>query len=528
MSKLILITLTVLFFSCTQPSTSEVMIIPKVQKIEQHEGFFKLKPATSIVYQSILHNEANYLFNYIDRKTGMQLDQTTDLQSKNAIVLNIDTTISNTEAYDLQIDNKTVKITGKTPAGVFYGIQSFMQMVQQQDANSNYYIPAIKISDEPRFKYRGMHLDVCRHFFDINFVKKMLDVMALHKLNRFHWHLTDDQGWRIAIDKYPELTQIGAWRNSTLIGHASDRPERFDSVRYGGFYTKDEIKEVIAYAEKLHITVIPEIELPGHSQAAVATYPYLDCFDQQLEVWNKWGISDGAFCAGKESTFEFFENVLSEVAALFPGDYIHIGGDECLKNNWQKCPHCQARMKAENLANEHELQSYFVQRIGKFLNSKGKKIIGWDEILEGGLAENATVMSWRGEEGGIAAAKMHHDVIMTPNPICYFDHYQANEANEPLAIGGLTTVDEVYGYNPVPIELSSNEQKYIIGVQANLWTEYIATKEHAEYMLFPRLCALSEIAWTFTENKNYENFKRRLVNHKNTLELFDLNYKPFN
>jgi hexosaminidase len=527
MSKLVFLILAVMFFSCTQPTTSEVMIIPQVQQTEQLKGFFKLKPTTAIVYSWELLNEANLLFNYLDRKTKLQLDQKTDLQSKNAIVLKIDTTISNNEGYKLHIDNKTVQITGKTPAGVFYGIQSLMQLVPQR-LNGNYLIPAVQISDEPRFEYRGMHLDVCRHFFDINFVKKMLDAMALHKLNRFHWHLTDDQGWRIAIDKYPELTQIGAWRNSTLIGHASDRPERFDSIRYGGFYTKDEISEVIAYAEKLHITVIPEIELPGHSQAAVATYPYLDCFDQQLEVWNKWGISEGAFCAGKESTFDFFENVLSEVAALFPGEYIHIGGDECLKNNWQKCPHCQARMKAENLANEHELQSYFIQRIEKFLNSKGKKIIGWDEILEGGLAENATVMSWRGEQGGIAAAKMHHNVIMTPNPICYFDHYQGDKKNEPLAIGGLTTVDEVYEYNPVPSELADNEQKYIIGVQSNLWTEYIPTTAHAEYMLFPRLCALSEIAWTFNENKNYENFMQRLVNHKNTLELYELNYKPYN
>jgi hexosaminidase len=349
--------------------------------------------------------------------------------------------------------------------------------------------------------------------------------MAAHKLNRFHWHLTDDQGWRIEIKKYPELAQIGAWRNSTLIGHASDRPEQFDSIRYGGYYTQEQVKAVVEYAAERHITVIPEIEMPGHAQAALATYPWLGCFNEKLEVWNKWGVSKNVYCAGKESTFEFLENVLSEVAELFPGEYIHIGGDECPKANWEKCPHCQARIKTEGLADEHELQSYLVHRIEKFMNKKGKRIIGWDEILEGGLAPNATVMSWRGNEGGIAAARQQHDVIMTPNDICYLDHYQAGPEGEPLAIGGMTTIKDVYNYEPVPAVLDEEEQKYILGTQANVWTEYIPTPEHAEYMIFPRLCAMAEVCWTAPEKKEYAGFSKRLQQHKAMLDLLGLNYR---
>lgn len=526
MRYLLAIVVACTMISCSQNKAQEVMIIPQPQQVEKLDGGFKLKPTTQIIYQPMLENESSLLVEYINKQTGMQLKSTNSKLISNSILLEIDNEIANNEGYILEVEKNQVVIKGKTAAGVFYGIQSLMQLIPSNSKGSTV-IQAVKIIDEPRFVYRGMHLDVCRHFFDVAFIKKMLNAMAVHKLNRFHWHLTEDQGWRIEIDQYPELTQIGAWRNSTLIGHASDKPERFDSIRYGGFYTKDQIKEVIEYAAKLHITVIPEIELPGHAQAALATFPNLGCFNEQLEVWNKWGISKEVFCAGKESTFEFLENVLTEVAALFPGEYIHIGGDECLKDNWQNCPHCKARMKIENLADEHELQSYFIQRIEKLLSSKGKRIIGWDEILEGGLAQNATVMSWRGEEGGIAAAQMHHDVIMTPNPICYFDHYQGDPKTEPLAFGGNSTVDKVYHYNPVPSVLNEIEQKHIIGVQANLWTEYIPSSEHAEYMIFPRLCALAEISWTQPEHKNADDFLVRLENHKSILEKLEINYHPF-
>ena len=525
MKKISIVLLVLMAMSCTESFNYEGAIIPQPQSLKKTPGYFRLQTSTMINYDAELENEAIFLTEYIKKQTGQHLKKTTTESQRNFIRLELSNTIKSSEGYEIFIDGRKVLVTAKTATGIFYGIQSLMQLIPLEQAKT-VKVPAVNIADEPRFSYRGMHLDVCRHFFDVTFIKKTLDAMAVHKLNRFHWHLTEDQGWRIEIKKYPELTEIGAWRNSTLIGHASDEPEKYDSVHYGGFYTREQIKEVIAYAAAHHITVIPEIELPGHAQAALATYPELGCFNEQVEVWNKWGISKNVYCAGKESTFEFLENVLSEVAELFPGEYIHIGGDECLKENWEICPQCQLRMKNEGLADEHELQSYFIRRIERFLSSKGKKIIGWDEILEGGLAENATVMSWRGEEGGIAAAQMHHDVIMTPNPICYFDHYQGPRETEPLAIGGFTDLAEVYGYDPVPAVLNDTESKHIIGTQANVWTEYITTPEHAEYMIFPRMCALSEISWTAPENKNFDNFMLRLRKHEAKLKLLGLNYRP--
>ncbi|MCF8359993.1 MAG: beta-N-acetylhexosaminidase [Prolixibacteraceae bacterium] len=514
-------------FACTSEKTQpQPAIIPQPLQMETPPGFYRLSEKTRINYDEGLENEALLLTQYIANQTGFMLEATTERNQRNVIRLELSELVDTPEGYTLQVDGKKIRIKAQTAAGLFYGIQSLRQLMPVQQGET-VKIPAIKITDEPRFPYRGMHLDVCRHFFEVDFIKKMLDAMAAHKLNRFHWHLTEDQGWRIEIKKYPELTQIGAWRNSTLIGHASERPEKFDSIRYGGYYTQEQIAEVVEYAAKRHITVIPEIEMPGHAQAALATYPWLGCFDQKVEVWNKWGVSENVYCAGKESTFEFLEDVLSEVADLFPGEYIHIGGDECPKANWEKCPHCQARLKTEGLADEHELQSYFVQRIEKYLNEKGKRIIGWDEILEGGLAPNATVMSWRGEEGGIAAARQQHDVIMTPNDICYLDHYQAGPEGEPLAIGGMTTIKDIYTYDPVPGVLDEEEQKYILGTQANVWTEYIPTPEHAEYMIFPRLCAMSEVCWTAPGKKELSGFMRRLERHKTTLELLGMNFRPF-
>ncbi len=500
------------------------MIIPQPLKMEKRSGSFEVNSSTAIACAKGLNNEAGFLAGYIAAQTGIKTEVSTTTMSKNCIALMLDSLIESPEGYILTVETGNIQIKGKTPTGIFYGIQSLMQLIpiaQSERVN----IPAVNVVDAPRFSYRGMHLDVCRHFFDVAFIKKTLDAMAHHKLNRFHWHLTEDQGWRIEIKKYPELTQIGAWRNGTLIGHAENRPEQYDTIRYGGFYTQEQVKEVVAYAAARHITVIPEIELPGHAQAALATYPHLGCFNEKMEAWKGWGVSTNVYCAGKESTFEFIENVLAEVAELFPGEYIHIGGDECPKENWLRCPHCQARMKTENLADMHALQSYFIHRIEKFLNAKGKSIIGWDEILEGGLAENATVMSWRGNEGGIAASQMGHDVIMTPNEFCYFDHYQANPAKEPLAFGGMTTIEKVYGYEPMPTVLNQTEQKHVIGTQANVWTEYIPTSSHAEYMIFPRLCAMAEVCWTVPANKNLPDFMTRLRKHQSMLDHLELNYR---
>lgn len=346
-----------------------------------------------------------------------------------------------------------------------------------------------------------MHLDVARHFFDVDFVKRYLDIMAYYKFNTFHWHLTEDQGWRIEIKKYPKLTELGAWRTEK------------DGSRYGGFYTQEEIKEVVAYAKKLHITIIPEIEMPGHSRAALAAYPELSCTGKKQEIPNNWGVFKDIYCAGNDKTFEFIEDVLDEIIDLFPGSYIHIGGDEAPKDRWEECDKCQARMTKEGLGNEHELQSYFIKRIDAYLTSKGKKLIGWDEILEGGLAENATVMSWRGMSGGIAAARQGNQVVMTPGTHCYFDHYQADRAFEPKAIGGYTSLKKVYEFEPVPEDLFTEQKSLILGAQGNVWTEYMHTTDYVEYMILPRMLALSEVLWGKEDSKNWSAFQERLQDH---------------
>jgi len=421
----------------------------------------------------------------------------------------------------------TKLITGKTEAGVFYGIQTLCKSIP--DTRGIVQLAPVQITDAPRFKYRGMHLDVARHFFSVDFVKKYIDMLALHHVNTFHWHLTEDQGWRIEIKKYPFLTKIGSKRAQTVVGHR--KSGKYDSIPYSGFYTQKQIKEVVRYANERYITIVPEIDMPGHMLAALTAYPELGCTGGPYKVAETWGIFDDVLCPGNEKTFEFVENVLSEVIRLFPSKYIHIGGDECLKTKWKVCPKCQERIKSEGLntdslhLQEHKLQSYFITRVEKFVNSKGRQIIGWDEILEGGLAPNATVMSWRGIKGGIQAAKSNHKVIMTPNSHLYFDHYQAKDkSNEPLAIGGYSSVEIVYNYEPIPAELNETEAKYVIGSQANLWTEYIATEQQAEYMLLPRLAALSEVQWTKAEQKNYADFLARLPNLTETYEKRGYNF----
>lgn len=428
------------------------------------------------------------------------------------------------EAYQLIVSKKEVKIIAADYNGFLYGIQTLIQIIDQAKFEQRpYVVPCVTITDKPAFKWRGMHLDVCRHFFEVDFIKKMLDAMAMHKLNTFHWHLTEDQGWRIEIEKYPLLSEISAWRDESVVGHIATEPIQYDGKKYGGYYTKSQITEIVDYASLLGITIVPEIEMPGHAVAALMAYPELSCTGSPV-AFNDWGISHDVYCAGNEKTFKFLEDVLSEVIELFPGELIHIGGDECPKTKWETCAKCQQRIMDENLKDEHHLQSYFIQRIEKFLNSKGKKIIGWDEILEGGLAENASVMSWRGEQGGIAAAQQGHNVVMTPNAICYLDHYQS-DYYEPLAIAGLTTISEIYNWSVIPHALDEDKHHYILGAQGNVWTEYIPTEQHAEYMIYPRLCAIAEKVWTNVENQDLDDFNNRLNLHYQRLDEKGINFR---
>ncbi|GAA3571349.1 beta-N-acetylhexosaminidase [Snuella lapsa] len=555
---LALLLLCLLIFSCTNKYAevinleSDYQIIPKPKSLEILKGKFLVDEKTEINCDETLKNEAGYLSEILGLAIGKEVPIYSK-RNKGNIILKLDDKVSNNEGYELFVEYDKVVISGKSPTGIFYGIQTLKQLMptvieKKGVLEGELTIPAIHIEDSPRYNYRGMHLDVARHFFPVTYIKKYIDLIAMHKMNTFHWHLTEDQGWRIEIKKYPKLTEVGGWRNGTIIGHSPGTGN--DQKKYGGYYTQEEVKEVVEYAASKHITVIPEIEMPGHSGAAIAAYPYLSCFPEEPTdknysmlsekskalqkagtpkvVYETWGIIKDVYCAGKEETFTFLEDVLSEVMALFPSTYIHIGGDECPKENWKCCPKCQHRIKNLSLKDEHELQSYFIQRMERFINSKGKKIIGWDEILEGGLAPNATVMSWRGEKGGIEAAKQRHNVIMTPSHSCYFDHYQHEDKdNEPLAIGGLTTVKDVYAYNPSPSELTEVEQNYILGAQGNVWTEYIGTEDYLEYMVLPRMTALSEVIWTPQELRDWDDFKRRLPNLIARYKALNFNYAGY-
>ena len=526
MKRLLFFSIIISFITSCSPlentktqESKEFSIIPKPNSINYNPSFKKNKTADFHFKKNmrlvVAADVSDDLIPMAEELLQVNFSDKKDLPS---IILRHSVNIKNDEAYELSVYADSIIIAGKSDAGIFYGIQSLAQMLPV-DWDKETSIPICEIKDYPRFPYRGMHLDVCRHFYSVDFVKKYIDLMARYKLNTFHWHLTEDQGWRIEIKKYPKLTEIGAWRMQ--LDTASG-----DSIRYGGFYTQEQIKEVVAYAAKRYITIIPEIELPGHARAALAAYPEFSCTGKQLPVANTWGVFEHVYCAGNDATFDFLEDILDEVIELFPSTYIHIGGDECPKEAWKKCSKCQTRMKAEGLKNEHELQSYFIQRIEKYLLTKNRKIIGWDEILEGGLAPEATVMSWRGIQGGIAAAKQHHDVIMTPGTHCYFDHYQANPKYEPHAIGGYTTVKKVYSYEPIPDELNDKESKFILGAQANMWTEYIPSEHHLEYMLLPRMLALAEVDWTMPENKNWEDFNRRLQAQFSKFDREGTNYCP--
>ena len=482
---------------------------------------FLISRSTILSYNNIsLKKEADYLVARLNSEYGISIPQKLEpvnfkkAQStgNNKIVVTVLPKefqgSQGEEFYNITGTTHSLQIIVNHPKGFFYAIQTLLQVFHSTSKKGEIALPAqLSVNDYPRFSYRGMHLDVGRHLFPVEFIKKYLDYLAFHKFNTFHWHLTEDQGWRIEIKKYPLLTRLGSCRDQTLVGRYGSN--RYDSTKYCGFYTQDQVKEIVQYAADRYITVIPEIEMPGHSTAALASYPYLGCTKGPYKVMDTWGVLEDVYCAGNESTFTFLQDVLDEVMQLFPSTYIHIGGDECPKERWKSCPVCQKKIKDEHLKDEHALQSYFIQRIERYLNSKGRKIIGWDEILEGGLAPNATVMSWRGEEGGIAAARQNHDVVMTPGSHCYLDHSQsANE--DSLTIGGYLPLEKVYSYEPIPAALNADQAKHILGAQGNVWTEYMSNPSKVEYMIFPRMSALSEVLWSQASLRNWKDFERRI------------------
>ncbi len=520
------------FIACQQINPSETgnayPVIPKPQQLSERQGRFTVPAEVSIVFSEEnedLQKAGTHLKNLLERagvnKVGMAFGKPKD----GAFNFILDNSIAGGEAYQLEIAKDGVAVRARGGAGAFYAVQTLRQLMPlevERGPVAQLSLPCVEIEDAPRFSYRGMHLDVGRHFFPVEFVKKYIDLLAFHKFNRFHWHLTEDQGWRIEIKRYPRLQEVAACRDETLVGHYNDQPHQYDGKRYCGYYTREEAREIVRYANERFITVIPEIEMPGHAQAAVAAYPELGCTGQPVEVAKRWGIFEDVYCPNEE-TFEFLENVLTEVMDIFPSEYIHIGGDECPKTQWKTNPTAQAIIQREGLKDEHELQSWFIQRMERFLNTHGRNIIGWDEILEGGLAPNATVMSWRGTEGGIAAAKQHHNVIMTPTDYCYFDYYQSQDPGEPLAIGGYLPLEKVYSYEPIPEALTKEEARYIMGAQGNVWTEYMLTPEHVEYMVFPRACAMAEVTWTAPERKDYNDFLQRLSIHLERLKAMGVN-----
>lgn len=500
-------------------SQQPVNIIPQPVEMKINTGYFIIEKNTPVIFNKTnaeLTHAASFLKSHIKNISGYILPE--NIHGKNSIQLIIKKTEGiGTEGYLLTVSPISVDITANTKAGIIYGIQSLFQTLPAIRTNAALRVPCMTIKDYPRFKWRGMHLDVSRHFFSPDFVKEYIDLLATYKMNTFHWHLTDDQGWRIEIKKYPKLTSVGAWRvdESNSMWGSSPQAKEGDSATYGGYYTQEQIKDIVKYAEERNVTIVPEIEMPGHSAAAIAAYPYLSCSQQQqlpMTGGNYRNISS-VYCVGNDSVFTYLENVLTEVIKLFPSKYIHIGGDEVDKTSWKNCAKCQALKNRLGLKNEDELQSYLIKKVERFIISKHRKMIGWDEILEGGLAPEATVMSWRGESGGIAAAKMHHDVVMTPGTPLYFDHYQADPTTEPLAFGGFNSLKMVYDYNPVPKELQGEYEQYILGAQANLWAENISTAEHAEYMLLPRMLALAETDWTPGDKKNWDSFNQRLQSH---------------
>ena len=524
---------------------SQVNIIPQPVEIKMKEGNFTLEKQIQVVSDKACENSARFLGDYLNKfyKIKPRLSDASGYPKKKKNIFLLKGEVKQPESYTLDIKENSITISGDE-AGIFRGVQTLIQLLPVPDPNTaksknKLSILQLTVSDYPRFTYRGLHLDCGRHFMPVDFIKKYIDYIALHKMNYFHWHLTEDQGWRIEIKKYPKLTEVGAWRNGTILGRHPGMGN--DNKRNGGYYTQEQVKEVVKYAADRYITVVPEIEMPGHSSAAIAAYPSLSCFSEEptknyfpktgkwagdstgKQVQQAWSIYSDVFCAGKEETFQFLQDVIEEILPLFPGKYIHVGGDECPKANWKRCPNCQKRMKDHNLKDEHELQSYFIQRMENYINGKGKTLIGWDEILEGGLAPNAVVMSWRGEQGGIEAAKQNHEVVMTPTSYVYFDYAQS-ENEDSLVIGGYLPLEKVYSYEPIPAALNNEQGKYVLGAQANVWTEYMNNPRKVEYMIFPRLTALSEVLWSQKEKKNWDDFEKRLQVQFKRYDLWKANY----
>jgi len=536
MKKMFLFIFLLSLTSCFAQQQS-LNVIPEPAHAEIKQGTFTITPSTKILLSaSGVNNSVNFFNNYLKKYYGFELKTTKNSNDHNVIELNYnrrDNSISG--SYEMNVDKDKVYIGGNDEEGVFYGIQTLIQLLPPEKSTS-LSIQQCNIVDSPRFAYRGLHLDCGRHFFSVDFIKQYIDFIALHKMNTFHWHLTEDQGWRIEIKKYPKLIQTGGCRNGTIIGHAPGTGN--DSTTYCGYYTQEQIKDVVKYAADRYITIIPEIELPGHSSAAIAAYPELSCFPDEptqvkpkvvwaglvtgKEVQQTWGVFPDVFCPS-EATFKFLEDVLDEVMQLFPSKYIHIGGDECPKDYWKRSDFCQQLIKEKGLKDEHGLQSYFIGTIEKYLNSKGRQIIGWDEILEGGVAPNATVMSWRGEQGGIDAAKQHHTVIMTPTTYVYFDYSQTKQ-EDSLTIGGYLPLETIYTYEPLPASLTAEEQKYILGAQANVWSEYMSNPAKVEYMILPRLTALSEVLWSPKAERNWDDFKNRLPQQYKRYDLWQVRY----
>lgn len=509
---------------------AQVSIIPQPVSLQTALGSFTIDAGTSLKFapgKNAPAKEAAFFAAFVKSISGYNIG--INKPAKNIIELKIGNVPEvGTEGYTLSVTTAGISLSANTNAGIFYGIQTLIQQLPAARSNATLNIPCMTVTDYPRFTWRGMHLDVSRHFFGPEIIKQYIDLIAAYKLNTFHWHLLDDQGWRIEIKRYPKLTSVGAWRVDKNEINWRFRPQAQpgEAATYGGYYTQQQLREIVQYAADRHVTIVPEIEMPGHVASAIASYPELSCAQQpQLPLTGgNYKNTSSNYCAGNDSVFTFLENVLTEVMAIFPSKYIHIGGDEVDKSDWKKCAKCQARIKAQGLKDEDELQSYFIKRMEKFIISKGRKMIGWDEILEGGLAPEATVMSWRGEAGGIQAAKMGHDVVMTPGGPLYFDHYQAGPEGEPPAIGGFNNLKRVYDYNPIPAELAGEKSKHVLGAQANVWCEFITSGKQIEYMVLPRMLALSEVVWTKPENKNWENFYGRLQNQFMAFQAKGLNY----
>ena len=524
----------------TTPSDSAITLIPRPTRLTPRTGRFVLKASTVIWSDVASAPLAHQLARYLEPATGFTFTVRTggSAPSRNAIVLRRDTSLKRLGAEGYALDVSTLRVSARASeaAGLFYAIQSIRQLLPPdilRDApagQSVWTMPAVSIEDAPRFQWRGGHLDVARHFMPKDFVKKYIDLLALHKMNTFHWHLTEDQGWRLEIRQYPKLTEIGAWRKESIIGRQGQQRDttqwRYDGLPHGGFYTQTDAREIVAYAKARFITVVPEIEMPGHAVAAIASYPELGVTGRQLSVMTRWGVSDDILNV-EPATITFMQNVLTEVMDIFPSKYIHIGGDEAEKGKWKASPRIQERIRELGLKDEDELQSWFIRQMDAFLTARGRRLVGWDEILEGGLAPNATVMSWRGIRGGLAAARAGHDVIMAPNTFTYFDYYQSrDQVTEPIAIGGYLTVDSAYSFDPMPAELEAKYRHHVIGAQGQIWTEYMETPRKVEYMAYPRMSALSEVLWTPQDMRELRDFRRRLDSHLLRLQALDVNYRP--